>query len=200
MILELACTAFSFGFGQAPTLSNLPQSLEGHDVRTLMQASPTHFAAENLGQAAQMILVGDPRHGVLSLMTLPPGQRIEHLVSSAALASLWVEVVERDQSTWTTSGAFPLSSLRSVEGPESNDLWIERTTGGLLAWSACANQTPIRTTSIGALRKSPASPRTRNVVQDAQQGLAPHVPGAPPTDQKKDDTPPKVPDKTLPPF
>lgn len=197
MILELACTAVSFGFGQAPTLSNLPQSLQGHDVRTLMQASPTHFAAVNLGDEPQMILVGDPLHGVLTLMSLPPGQRIEHLVSSAALASLWVEVVERDQSTWTTSGAFPLASLRSTEGPASNDLWIERTDRGLLAWSAMANQTPTRRTSQGALRKSPASPATRSIVPD---DLAPHVPGAPPTDQKKDDTPPKVPDKTLPPF
>lgn len=197
MILELACTAISFGFGQAPALSNLPQGLKGHDVRTLMQASPTHFAAENLGHAPQMILVGDPRHGVLTLMPLPPGQRIEHLVSSAALACLWVEVIEHDQFTWTTSGAFPLASLRSNAGPASNDLWIERTALGTLAWSAQANQSPIRSTSQGVLRKSPASHATRTFVQD---DLAPHVPGAPPADQKKDDTPPKVPDKTLPPF
>lgn len=184
MILALACSAIALGPGQAPAPIAVPTELAEHSVTMRVQTSATHFAAENLGGEPQMILVGEPGFGALTSLTLTPGQRVEHVLPSKASGSLWIEVLEQGALQWSASGAI---ALESVQGSDSA-LWIERSGDDLVTWLA-----------LGSEDIQLASRRGRLAKGGLGVLAAPHVPGAPPA-SKGGDTPPKVPEKTLPPF
>lgn len=186
MILAFACSLLTLGPGQAPAPIAVPAALAEQSVSMLVQTSATHFAAENLGGRHQLILVGDPGFGPQTSLSLTPGQRVEHVLPPKANGALWIEVLERDTARWHASGAIALEAIG--DGAQSNSVWIESSDQGLVLWTA----TPAGHVELGQRRG-------RMATGGLQSLAAPHVPGAPPA-SKGGDTPPKVPEKTLPPF
>lgn len=191
MILTSAIHAVALGFGQAPAPATLPESLTNREVRMVLQASPTHVAAENLGEELQLVLIGDLRFGASASLTLRPGQRVVYVASPAVRSQLWIEVLERNLESWHTTGALPMTSMDGQLGEQAGELWIEGGDSELIVW-ATSQQEDLQQYESRAYLLVP-------LTQRMQQTNNMHVPGAPPTEQGGD-TPPKVPEKTLPPL
>lgn len=173
----------SLALSQMPASVPLPDALESHDVRAVVQASATHFVAQSTALDAQLLLIGNNDIGLLRATHLAPGQTIVWTFSRESVADTWVEVVQLDEHPRSTSGALSLTDVQSSDGGAT---WIEQTGGHSLAWTLEFK---------GLAHLAPLAEHEGNGIRGTF-----HVPGAPPSDARDKSKPPVIKDKPLPPV
>ena len=99
--------------GQQPAPAELPPALAARELAAVVQATATHFAAQNLSTTPQLLVVGDQRGTVLASLPLRPGERQQRLLGRRGMDDLWFELVRLEGCPLLCSGAHSLGALRA---------------------------------------------------------------------------------------
>ena len=184
----------AFSVSQMPAPLALPKSLAGRPVHAGLQATHTHFVAENLSLSSQLLLFGSQQQGVFASVTLPPLQRLAWPFADGASDDVLVELVQLSPRTWSNSGAL---SIRNLGQEESGTMWVETAREYAIGWARSGDGLRHVLPRTGLL---PSGARRVGLrVLDAPPG-ATHVPVITPDDDRQPPRPPKVDEKPLPPV
>lgn len=182
-LLALALSTGLAGPGQLPADPELPAALQGREITTIVQATHTHFAAWNLTNEIQVLLVGNAELGVLETQPLHPGQRVQHSLHQLRSEELLFEIVRLEDFPPSGTGIATIESLRSSA---TSAFFVEATPSGTTTWQTGADDVCF------------ARPVTRSWAPGSST-FSLHVPGAPPR-PAGGDKPPVVREKPLPPI
>ncbi len=156
-------------------------------VEIVARVGETRFLAVNPGERPQLLVFGDPVHGVRASLCLPPGGEIESRFPTSALEGVAFELVSWTPEGFTSSGAFWLDSLRD-----------ERFDAVLVAGSP--NGTLTFGQRHGSLQQLAPDCALTSLAATAPPSLPVHVPVITPADKKTGDLPPRLEPKPLPPM
>ena len=122
----------AFSVSQMPAPLALPKALAGRPVHAVLQATHTHFVAENLSLSSQLLLFGSQQRGLFASVTLLPLQRMAWPFADGASDDVLVELVQLSPCAWSNSGAL---SIRNLGQEESGTMWVETTHEYAIAWA-----------------------------------------------------------------
>lgn len=189
---------------QVPCDALLPLELENANVTTLVQVTETHFVAENTSQFPQVVFFGSADIGLSSTVQLAAGERVMFATSRGAMDDLLFEVLSLEPTGWLNTGALEASVLRTSE---DGALWITNDSCRSLGWTAEASNLTHAVPRMGlvpdSLRRTPKGATIHafdSGLPDSYSTAPAHVPVPTPNGEKKEEKPPVVEDKPLPPV
>ena len=177
---------------QMPAPAELPGALEDRSVPVVLQATETHFVAENLSLTSHLLLFGTAEHGALAGVPLPPLGRVVHPFALGASDNVLVEVVLLDSGSWSNSGALSVRELR-----EAGTTWIETAREYALGWVSGERGLEHLRPVSGLLPRSAERLGLRDLASSFEST---HVPVITPDDDRDGPKPPKIDPQPLPPV
>jgi hypothetical protein len=182
---------------QLPTQVQLPHELAYSTIQTVVQATQTHFVAENTSEAVQLLLFGTDERGLVSHSVLQPGAKVSYPFPRGSMDELLLEIVSLDRDAWNNTGALSIAEIR-----ESHDgaLWVEATQGYAIGWSRGDDYIVHMAPSSGLVPRSLLRTEPEDIY-DFAFAPARHVPVITPDGRKtRRNRPPVIDDKPLPPV
>jgi hypothetical protein len=161
------------------------------DIALALHLDPTHFVARSLAQAPLLLVFTSDVHAEPFGFWLPPGSHFVEDFARGALHGLQLEVVSGGNGQWRSTGTLKLE-VPATAGEVS--LWV---LGCGHALSRSGEGSPfVAATPAGS---SLPAPLTAGAATHDHPGAF-HVPVPTPSDKPKENTPPKLRKKPLPPV
>jgi len=185
---------------QVPAEAVLPEALEERAIDVTLQATDTHFVAENNSNGSALLFFGNEEFGHVSIQRLNAGEAMIIPFARGTADELSVEVVTFDGENWSNTGALSLEAIRMAE---QHALWIEVVSGHAIGWMESGRELQHAVPTTGLLPK--AFVRSTSGLHDYSDPTlsapaATHVPAITPAGDKRGNTPPVIDEKPLPPV
>ena len=195
----IAAAISVIALSQVPTEINIPDGMDANTLAVRVQATETHFFAQNHSEFTQVLFLGTSQLGHAATLRLAPGAEVLFPFSRGTIDDLWIETLAVVPSGWLNTGALTIEDLRFSQ---DDALWITVANGHAIGWTNGARGL-VHAQPVGGLVPAPyfASP-SASTMHDYSASAGPHavhVPVITPED-KEEEKPPVIEDKPLPPV
>ena len=117
---------------QVPGPVPLPDALRGEALQVIVQATETHFVAQNESGTPHLLLFGATDLGLVATVRLGPGARVVYGYSRGTIDGLLIEIVQLGRpGVWRNSGALAVTEVRDSD---AGTLWVIGTGEHLVGW------------------------------------------------------------------
>ncbi|TDJ75672.1 MAG: hypothetical protein E2O39_03925 [Planctomycetota bacterium] len=196
-----ALTLAALALVQIPGPVPLPDALRGEALQLTVQATETHFVAQNESGAAQVLFFGAADLGLVATLRLPPGARVVYPYSRGTIDGLLIEIVQLGRpGAWRNSGALAITEVRDSD---AGTLWVVGAGEHLVGWQlqsdALAHLAPRTGLVPDALLEASAG-SLHDFSVEALPSPSSHVPVVTPGDGDRGNKPPVIEERHLPPV
>jgi len=195
----IAAAISVIALSQVPAEITIPDGIDANTLAVRVQATETHFLAQNTSQFTQVLFLGTPQLGHAATLRLAPGAEVLLPFSRGTIDDLWIETLAILPGGWLNTGALSIDDLRYSR---DDALWITTANGYAIGWTNGA-QGLVHAQPVGGLIPEAyfASPNAATMHDYSASGTAHavHVPVITPED-KEEERPPVIEDKPLPPV
>lgn len=183
-----------------PAPVTLPEGLETHDLRSVVQSNDSWFVYENHSQTDQILFVRWDDIELVTAVRVRP--QVQHLwaVPAGEADNISVEVLSLDAGGWHTSGALTLAELNSLE---KDTCWVTHESSCSFAMWQLDGADPVAFVPSAEVVPQAVLEAGVGVIDEQDENAAPtHVPVIVPGDGLPPvyNGPPPITEKPLPPI
>ena len=193
----IAAAAISVvALSQVPSELQIPDGIDADALAVRMQATETHFLAQNASPVTQVLFLGTAELGHAATLRLAPGAEVLFPFSRGTIDDLWIETLAILPDGWLNTGALTIEDLRYSQ---DDALWVTVANGYAIGWTNGARGL-VHAQPVGGLIPEPYfNGAHATTMHNFAASESVHVPVITPED-KEEEKPPVVEEKPLPPV
>ena len=182
---------------QVPAEIRLPDGIDAATLAVRVQATETHFLAQNASPYTQVLFLGTAQLGHAATLRLAPGAEVLFPFARGTIDNLWIETLAILPDGWLNTGALSIEDLRHSE---DDAIWITIANDYAIGWTN-GRRGLVHAQPVGGLIPAPyfSSVNAKRMTNYSASEASVHVPIITPED-KEEEKPPVIEDKPLPPV